>query len=215
MNLKLPSIFVLLGLLSTLVVVPMTTYAQVQGPGQGQGAGAQNAPGQNKGNTFDVTGSGTSDKGAVDFTGKFVVSEFKEESGKVVAHGTLSGTLSGAGIDNPVDVPARDVAIPVKTIEGKSVGSSAVDSGEANDLTIAQAPSCNILHLVLGPLHLDLLGLVVDLNQVLLNITGQTGAGNLLGNLLCALTGILDSNPPLSAITQLLNAILAVLNLNL
>jgi hypothetical protein len=39
---------------------------------------------------------------------------------------------------------------------------------------------CTILDLTLGPLHLDLLGLVVDLNQVHLTITGQTGPGNLL-----------------------------------
>jgi hypothetical protein len=54
--------------------------------------------------------------------------------------------------------------------------------------------SGSILNLVLGPLHLDLLGLVVDLNRVLLDITGQTGQGKLLGNLLCGLAGIL--NPP-------------------
>src|SRR3954449_10616152 len=39
---------------------------------------------------------------------------------------------------------------------------------------------------VLGPLHLDLLGLVVDLNQVHLTITGNP-AGGILGRLLCGL----------------------------
>jgi hypothetical protein len=51
----------------------------------------------------------------------------------------------------------------------------------------AQAPAagtCSILDLVLGPLHLDLLGLVVDLNRVHLTITGNP-AGGLLGRLLC------------------------------
>jgi hypothetical protein len=62
---------------------------------------------------------------------------------------------------------------------------------------------------VLGPLHLDLLGLVVDLNQVVLNITAVPGAGNLLGNLLCAVTGLLD-NP--GALANLLNQILGILN---
>jgi hypothetical protein len=46
---------------------------------------------------------------------------------------------------------------------------------------------------VLGPLHLDLLGLNVDLNQVHLNITAQPGPGNLLGNLLCSVTNLLDN----------------------
>ena len=42
------------------------------------------------------------------------------------------------------------------------------------------------------PLDLDLLGLQVHLDRVVLDIVAQTGAGNLLGNLLCAVTGLLD-----------------------
>jgi len=53
---------------------------------------------------------------------------------------------------------------------------------------------------------------VVDLNQVILNITGQPGQGNLLGNLLCAVAGLLDQNGSLTLVTDLLNVILAVLN---
>jgi hypothetical protein len=73
--------------------------------------------------------------------------------------------------------------------------------------------SCRILDLTLGPLHLDLLGLVVDLNQVHLNITAQQGPGNLLGNLLCAVANLLNnssSSPTaLQQIANLLNQILA------
>jgi hypothetical protein len=36
------------------------------------------------------------------------------------------------------------------------------------------------------------LGLVVDLAPVHLDITAVSGAGNLLGNLLCAVVGLLD-----------------------
>ena len=71
--------------------------------------------------------------------------------------------------------------------------------------------TCDVLNLVLGPLHLDLLGLVVDLNQVELNITAEQGPGNLLGNLLCAVAGILDGPSPLGAIAGLLNRILSIL----
>ena len=70
--------------------------------------------------------------------------------------------------------------------------------------------SCDILNLVLGPLHLDLLGLVIDLNQVVRTITAVPGAGNLLGNLLCAVTGILDGPAPLGAIAGLLDRILRI-----
>jgi hypothetical protein len=52
--------------------------------------------------------------------------------------------------------------------------------------------SCRILDLDLGPLDLDLLGLRVQLNRVELDITAEPGPGNLLGNLLCAVTALLD-----------------------
>jgi hypothetical protein len=54
--------------------------------------------------------------------------------------------------------------------------------------------TCQILDLILGPLHLDLLGLVVDLygqttsGPVRVTITGEPGHG-LLGDLLCSLAG--------------------------
>jgi hypothetical protein len=53
---------------------------------------------------------------------------------------------------------------------------------------------CQILDLILGPLHLNLLGLVVDLygqtrrDPVRVRITGEPGHG-LLGDLLCSLAG--------------------------
>ena len=43
------------------------------------------------------------------------------------------------------------------------------------------------LNLVLGPLHLDLLGLIVDLNKVALDIDAVPGT--LVGNLFCQLSG--------------------------
>ena len=68
--------------------------------------------------------------------------------------------------------------------------------------------TCQILHLDLGPLSLDILGLKVDLSRVVLDITAQSGAGNLLGNLLCSVAGLLD-NP--GGLATLLNKILAAL----
>jgi hypothetical protein len=58
--------------------------------------------------------------------------------------------------------------------------------------TPAQEETCPILHLELGPLDLNLLGLRVQLNQVVLDVTAIPGPGNLLGNLLCAIAGLLD-----------------------
>jgi hypothetical protein len=102
---------------------------------------------------------------------------------------TLTGTITGTGIP-----------------EGGVPFTTTVDSLQAND-------ACTILDLDLGPIHLDLLGLVVDLNQVELDITAVPGAGNLLGNLLCAVAGLLDNGGPLQGIGALLNRLLTGLGL--
>jgi hypothetical protein len=49
----------------------------------------------------------------------------------------------------------------------------------------SQVDECEVLHLILGPLHLELLGLIVDLNQIDLNLTAVPGT--LLGNIFCQL----------------------------
>jgi len=85
-----------------------------------------------------------------------------------------------------------------------------------------QAPTpspgaCDIITLALGPLDLDVLGLRVALSPVDLLIEAIPGAGNLLGNLLCAVAGLLDGgllgnllSNLLGAVTDLLNALLDV-----
>ena len=50
----------------------------------------------------------------------------------------------------------------------------------------SQAPVCNVLELTLGPLHVNLLGLIVDLNKVHLKITANP-TGGVLGSLFCGL----------------------------
>jgi hypothetical protein len=50
-----------------------------------------------------------------------------------------------------------------------------------------QVPECEVLDLILGPLHLDLLGLVVDLNKIQLTLTAIPGTT--IGNLFCELAG--------------------------
>ena len=70
------------------------------------------------------------------------------------------------------------------------------------------------MNLVLGPLDLNLFGLTVHLNQVVLNITAVSGAGNLLGNLLCAVANLLNGSNlsgVLNQLVTLLNQILSAL----
>ena len=69
------------------------------------------------------------------------------------------------------------------------------------------------MNLRLGPLDLNLLGLEVHLNRVRLDIVANPGAGALLGNLLCAVAGLLDRTGLLSQLrlSNTLNRILALL----
>ena len=70
-----------------------------------------------------------------------------------------------------------------------------------------------MLNLVLGPLDLNLLGLKVHLNRVVLNSVAASGAGALLGNLICAVAGLLDGTGLLNVLKVInkLNRILNVL----
>jgi len=72
--------------------------------------------------------------------------------------------------------------------------------------------ACDILNLVLGPLDLNILGLEVHLNQVILDIVAQPGPGNLLGNLLCAVAGLLDGGNINPGLANLLNRIFGLLS---
>jgi hypothetical protein len=53
-------------------------------------------------------------------------------------------------------------------------------------------------------LDLNLLGLKVHLDRVVLDLTAISGPGNLLGNLLCAIAGLLDGTGTLAQLNQLL-----------
>ena len=131
--------------------------------------------------SIPVTGSG----GGAIFNGTFQLQKFATtDQGQLVATGVLSGVVTAAnGVSTSV---LRTVSLPAAV-------------GDA---------TCQILHLDLGPLKLDLLGLQVDLSRIVLDITAQSGAGNLLGNLLCSVANLL--NDP-SGLAKLLNQILDIL----
>ena len=63
--------------------------------------------------------------------------------------------------------------------------------GVEGNLNDGNGARCDILFLDLTDVELDLLGLVIELDLVL-DIFAEPGAGNLLGNLLCAVAGLLD-----------------------
>ena len=122
------------------------------------------------------------------FTGVFSLSRFVVRNGQLAAVGTLTGTVTNAA-GQTVGAIVQTLTIAVLNITG----------------------TCDILHLELGPLDLNLLGLVVHLDKIVLDIDAQSGPGNLLGNLLCAVAHLLDSGGPLTTLINLLNQILGQL----
>ena len=178
------------------------------------GGGAQAASAQSITNEFGTLKTskvtGHTSKGAT-FAGKYHVTKFVTRNGHLKAVGHLSGTLTKkSGATRAV---SERVRMPVNMSATRAANTaSALPTTSSTAST--SAVSCDVLHLVLGPLDLDLLGLVVHLDKVVLDITAVPGAGALLGNLLCAVVGLLDGTGigGLSGIlTNLLNAILGIL----
>jgi hypothetical protein len=84
----------------------------------------------------------------------------------------------------------------------------------AGGATVTQTNGTQILDLSVGPVDLNLLGLRVHLDNcaepggpVTVDISAQPGAGNLLGNLISGLAGLLDNGAPLGALRAQINRI--------
>jgi hypothetical protein len=122
------------------------------------------------------------------FNGTLDIERFTTQNGQLAVVGKLTGTLTDLAGNVIGTVTNLPVTIP-----------------------ISATGTCQVLHLELGPIDLDLLGLVVHLDKVVLDITAESGPGNLLGNLLCGITGLLDSSAPTGVIADVLNRLLRLL----
>ncbi len=85
----------------------------------------------------------------------------KVKTSRAVAARRLNAAMRRTGVVRPISF-----SVPVRATTSQA------------------APVCNVLELTLGPLHLELLGLVVDLNKVHLTITANA-TGGVLGRLFC------------------------------
>jgi hypothetical protein len=137
---------------------------------------------------------------AGNFTGAFRITRFVNSGGTIFAQGVLTGiaTNTTTGVSESI---VQTVSTPV----------SFTDTAGATPAAISAQAVCNILHLVLGPIDLNLLGLHITTNQIVLDITAESGPGNLLGNLLCAVTNLLNGGGPATQIANLLTQILGIL----
>jgi hypothetical protein len=151
--------------------------------------------------------SGTSTNGKKQMTGTYSIDRFVEQGGKLYSVGTVKGKVGNK------KVTKKNVRLPATVANA----SQAAGTAHAAQLPLPPLPpgnACAILSLDLGPINLNLLGLVVRTNQIQLRIDAVQGPGNLLGNLLCGITGLLDpnalANTPLGQLAQILNALLAL-----
>lgn len=149
-------------------------------------------------------------KGGKQFTGRYTIERFITRGNKVFTSGTVTGTLAGK------KVRKERVRMPAALTAGAA---QAAPGAHAAQVPVPLPPlppgnACAILALNLGPVNLNLLGLVVRTNEIQLRIDAVQGAGNLLGNLLCGITGILNpatvANTPVAQLAQVLNALLAL-----
>ncbi len=124
--------------------------------------------------------------------GLFTVTGFSASGGTLFVTGTLTGTCTAVNSLGQTVTRAINETVTTTVLTARG--------------------SCRILHLELGPIDLDVLGLVVHTNRIVLDVTAQSGPGNLLGNLLCAIANALNSGAPATQLANLLNQLLAILN---
>jgi len=139
------------------------------------------------------------------FSGHYSIQRYVARGNKAYAVGTLKGTLANRHVTRyNVMMPATLSAPP------------ATSSAKVRKAAVA----CTVLNLQLGPIDLNLLGLRVQLFggtnpatplPVSLLITAVPGNGNLLGNLLCGITGSLNQPGVLSQLNSNLSQLTATL----
>jgi hypothetical protein len=187
MKLRLTALAMALALLGAFVLAPLTTRA---------------ADTATPLNPVSVTGSNNSGNKA--FTGTWTPSQIVEQGGALFAEGVLAGEVTKKnGKVTPVE---ETVLLPVAVTADPTALAG----------VRAQATTCEVLHLVLGPITLNLLGLNLfigaeDGGPIVVDITADP-SGGLLGQLLCGLAGGAPL-PGLAQLTQFLQALNALLGL--
>jgi hypothetical protein len=162
---------------------------------------------------FHVAAKGAAKNGKK-FNGTYSVQRFTVATvnGKraVYAVGTLTGTFKGQHVSK------KNVMLPAKLAGADS------SNTKTSTKSSRQAASCTVLHLVLGPINLNLLGLNVALGggnitpgnpatqPITVNLTADP-TGGLLGSLLCGLDNALGGNGILSSLNSNLQQLSATL----
>jgi hypothetical protein len=128
------------------------------------------------------------------FTGTFSINRFEVRDNAVVAVGIVRGSLAGTG-----SVMLGEVAAPV------TIGAANARAAASN-AAVAQQATCQVLHLDIGAINLNVQGLIVTTQPISIDISGDSAAP--LGNLVCTIQSTLNN---VVGLVDLLNQLLGLL----
>jgi hypothetical protein len=177
-------------------------------PAAGQGTDTQAA--------VTLQATGTFARGGT-FTGTITINRFEQDGSRIVAVGFLRGVLTRGG-RTVGTVMAGEVSWPVvvrsggaSTVSGPLAAApqfrrTALAPAPAARIRPVQAAACPVLDVTLAPADVDVLGVQLTTDPVVLNLQGE--AGTPLGNLVCAASDLIGN---VAGLVQLLSNILGLL----
>ena len=140
-----------------------------------------------------VTTPATTSAGAAAAAGtlnlSFVLTKVAASGKQLVATGEVVGTIQTA---TGTQVVRKPFSAPVRSLTRSTQGTRS---------TQRATRICDILNLNLAPLRLELLGLIIELDRVVLTIRANS-RGGLLGSLLCGLAGPASINKLANALKR-------------
>lgn len=191
MRLRIAALAAVAGLAFTAIAAPLASAANGT-PSQGKG---YNFPALY---TVKLTGKSAGKQVTASYGIQRYMAATFDGKRQAVAVGTLKATIAGHKF-------TRYGVMTPATLTGASNSSARA------------AATCQILHLVLAPIHLSLLGLNLTLgggtamNQpIVLDLTANSNGG-LLGSLLCGVDNLLNGSGALSSLTSNLNQLVSAL----
>jgi hypothetical protein len=158
-------------------------------------------------------------RGGGDFEGTISINRFEQRENQVVAIGFVAGVLTrgnhkiGTGVTGekewPVAIRSGGIVIARGHASGTvkpSLIAFSPGTRSAGRYVLAQAASCPVLDVALGPINVNLLGFEVALGAVALNIGGEMGTP--LGDLVCSASDLLGR---VAEVVNLLNSLLGLI----
>jgi len=139
--------------------------------------------------------------GGGSFAGTLSIAKFAARDGQVVAIGMLRGTVTSAA-----GVPVGTALVGPTELPVQVSGAAAARSAAASGVVIQQ--TCELLHLDIQPITLDVLGLQVTTLPIGIDLVASGEGTDVLGRLICT---VLETVGNVIGLVDLLNQILGLL----